>query len=61
MKKNYQKPEMNSVLLNMQQNLLLGGSNGVQGVGGNAGFNRTISGGSGTARSRSFDDWDDEE
>ena len=30
-------------------------------VGGNAGFNSKVSAGSGTARSRSFDDWDDEE
>ena len=33
----------------------------VNSVGGNAGFNSKVSAGSGTARSRSFDDWDDEE
>ena len=37
------------------------GASEVNSVGGNAGFNSKVSAGSGTARSRSFDDWDDEE
>ena len=57
-KKEYQKPVMQVVKINVSQQLLV---DSVHSVGGNAGFNPEISGGSGVARSRSFDDWDDEE
>ena len=58
MKKNYQKPAMQVVAISQQCNIL---TDSVHTVGGNAGFNAKVSGGSGPARSRSFDDWDDEE
>ena len=60
MKKNYQKPAMQAVAIR-QKCAILAGSGPVSSVGGNAGFNSKVSAGSGTARSRSFDDWDDEE
>ena len=60
MKKIYQKPAMQAVTIRQKCNILASGSN-VSSVGGNAGFNSKVSAGSGTARSRSFDDWDDEE
>ncbi len=58
-KKEYQKPVMQVVKINASHQLLQ--QSGVDSVAGNAGFNAKVSGGSGTARSRSFDDYDDEE
>jgi len=60
MKKNYQKPAMQAVTIR-QKCAILASASEVNSVGGNAGFNSKVSAGSGTARSRSFDDWDDEE
>ncbi|MBQ3942377.1 MAG: hypothetical protein II676_05940 [Bacteroidales bacterium] len=59
MKKIYQKPAMQAVAIRQKCAILTGSE--VNSVGGNAGFNSKVSAGSGTARSRSFDDWDDEE
>ena len=59
MKKTYQKPAMQAVAIRQRCTILAGSI--VSSVGGNAGFNSKVSGGSGTARSRSFDDWDDED
>ena len=58
MKKIYQKPAMQAVTIRQKCNIL---GTSLGSVGGNAGFNPKVSAGSGTARSRSFDDWDDEE
>ena len=59
MKKIYQKPSMRIVAIRQQHAILLG-SEEITSVSSNAGFNATVSGSNGTARSRSFDDWDDE-
>jgi hypothetical protein len=59
MKKSYQKPVMQVVAIS-QKSVILGASE-VKSVGGNAGFNAVVSGGNGTARSRQFDAWGDEE
>ena len=56
MKKNYQKPQMEAVNVNMSSQILAG--SGVSSVAGGV-FNENISGGSGTARSRYLDDWDE--
>ena len=56
MKKVYVKPQMETVIINGMQ-LMSNGS--VHSVNGNV-FNKSVSGGSGDARSRSCD-WDDEE
>ena len=56
MKKQYVKPQMEVVIINGMQ-LMSNGS--VASVNGNV-FNKSVSGGSGDARSRSCD-WDDEE
>jgi len=58
MKKVYVKPQMEAVIISSMQ-LMSTGSNGVNSVGGNV-FNKSVSGGSGDARSRGCD-WDDEE
>jgi hypothetical protein len=52
MKKNYQKPQMEVVNVNMSSHILAGS---LTSVGGNV-FEGTISGGSGTARSRYLDE-----
>ncbi len=57
MKKNYIRPTMQVVI--MQATNLICES--LKSVGGNAGFNSKVSGGSGPARSRGFGDWDDDE
>ena len=59
MKKIYKKPAMKAVAIRQRCAILQ--ASAVSTVGGNAGFNTTVSGGSGSARSRSFDDWDEEE
>ncbi len=56
-KKTYQQPRLHTV--NIEQQPLL--QNSVKRIGSNADFNPDISGGSGPARGRSYDDWDDEE
>ena len=56
MKKNYQKPQMEAVNVNMSSQILTG--SGVSSVAGGV-FDGTVSGGSGTARSRYLDDWDE--
>ena len=56
-KKNYQKPAMQVVTIKGQQHLLVPSATS---VGGNV-FNSEVKGGSGSARGRGFDDWDDEE
>lgn len=61
-KKNYQKPAMQVVNINTSHKLLeLGSGPKASKAAGNAGFNENISAGNGDARSRSFDDWGDEE
>ena len=58
MKRIYQKPAMQVVRMKQKCSILAGS---LRSVGGNAGFNSKVSGGNGPARSRQFDDWDDEE
>ena len=57
MKKMYETPRMEVVKINQSMNLLSGST--VNSTGGNGGFSSTISGSSGTGRSRECD-WDDE-
>lgn len=57
-KKVYQKPAVQVVVIKAQQHLLDGSE--VKSVGGNV-FDSEVKAGSGGARSRGFDDWDDEE
>ena len=57
MKKMYETPRVEVVKINQSMNLLSGSP--VTSTGGNGGFNSTISGSSGTGRSRECD-WDDE-
>ena len=52
------KPQMEVVEIKMGQQLLAGSR--VTKTSNNAGFNETISGGSGDARASSFDGWDDD-
>ena len=60
MKKEYQKPQIEVVKVNMSCQILAGSSNPqATSVDGNV-FNSTISGGSGGGRSRGCDDWDEE-
>lgn len=61
-RKNYLKPVIRTVKINTNNHLLTGttGSKQANTVGGNV-FNSGIKGGAVDARSRSFDDWDDEE
>ena len=60
MKKNYQKPAIQSVTISIQS--LLTDSNPVHSVSSGGVFSNTSApeGGSGDARSRGFDDWGDE-
>lgn len=57
MKKMYETPRVEVVKINQSMNLLDGSP--VTSAGGNGGFSSTISGSSGTGRSRGCD-WDDE-
>ena len=61
MKKDYQKPQMQAVKINIRHQILAGsdGPNATS-VDGNV-FKSSISGGSENARSRNSNDWDDEE
>jgi hypothetical protein len=61
MKKIYQKPAMQAVVISQKCKILSASSSSVQSVGGNAGFNAVVSGGSGTARGRQVDIWGDED
>ena len=63
MKRDYLKPATRIVLLNTRVQLLSNSPATVTTNSNNAGLNEVISGGSGTARARSFDAWgeDDEE
>ncbi len=56
-KKAYQQPQLHCVNIRVE-NLLQAS---VSGVSSNVGFSDKVLGGSGSARSRGFDDWDDEE
>ena len=63
-KKEYMKPQMQAVTINIRHQLLQ--ASHLNSVGGNAGLtgagdDGTITGGSGPARSRNFSGWDDEE
>ena len=60
-KKVYQKPTMQVVAVKAQQHLLNNTVGAVKTVNASGIFEPEISGGSGTARSRGCDDWDDEE
>ena len=60
MKRDYLKPAMRVVFLSARVQLLTDSST-VYRNRNNVGLNEEIKAGSGTARSRSFDDWDDEE
>ena len=60
MKKNYQKPQIEVVKVNMSCQILAGsGSDKIDSVAGNGGFN-LVGGGAGGGRSRGCDDWDEE-
>ncbi len=59
MKKTYLKPEFKVVKLQSRTRLLVGSGQKVSTLSGNAGFNSSVTGGSGNARSRG--DWEDEE
>jgi hypothetical protein len=59
MKKEYMKPQIEVVKVNMSCQILAGSDSNVTGVSGNV-FNGGISGGSGGGRSRGSDDWEDE-
>ena len=56
-KKEYMKPQMQAVTINIRHQLL---NTSVNNVAGNASLNYG-GGNCGVARSRSFDDWDDDE
>ena len=59
-KKVYQKPAVQVVAVKAQQLLQQASAGAVKTVGGGV-FSSEVSAGSGGARSRGFDDWDDEE
>ena len=61
MKRDYLKPATRVVLLNTRVQLLSYSSATVTTNSNNAGLNEVISGGSGTARARSFDAWGDDD
>jgi hypothetical protein len=61
MKKDYLKPVMQAVNISIRHQILAGSPYPVSRVSGNAEFNENITGGSGNARSRNFNDWNDEE
>ena len=56
-KKEYMKPQMQAVTINIRHQLL---NTSVNNVAGNASLNYG-GGGSGPSRSRSFDDWDEDD
>ena len=56
MKRKYDKPTINVVSIQHQGIICTSANKTIN----NAGFNETISGGSGDARASSFDDWDDD-
>jgi uncharacterized membrane protein YgcG len=59
MKKNYQKPQVEVVKVNMSCQILAGSDRNLTGVAGNGGF--SLGNGSSTGgRSRGCDDWEDE-
>ena len=58
-KKDYQKPHMEAVKLNIQATILSGSP--VRYISSGGIFNEEVTGGSGTARSREFSAFDDEE
>ena len=60
MKKNYQKPQIEVVTVNLCQPLA-GSKTSIDSVESDGIFSGTISGGSGGGRSRGADDWDDED
>ena len=59
MKKNYMKPQIEVVKVNMSCHLLGNSKNNVDSIQSDV-FQSTISGGSGGGRSRGCDDWDEE-
>ena len=59
MKKNYMKPQIEVVKVNMSCQILAGSNPQATSVDGHV-FQSTISGGSGGGRSRGCDDWDEE-
>ena len=59
-KETYLKPDMQVVNINMSHQLLSGSPLATK-TAGNAGFNENIYSGTGSARSSSFGEWDDEE
>ena len=61
MKRDYLKPATRVVLLNTRVQLLSNSPATVTTNSNNAGLNEVISGGSGTARARSFDAWGDDD
>jgi hypothetical protein len=61
MKRDYLKPATRVVLLNTRVQLLSYSPATVTTNSNNAGLNEVISGGSGTARARSFDAWGDDD
>lgn len=61
MKRDYLKPATWVVLLNTRVQLLSNSPATVTTNSNNAGLNEVISGGSGTARARSFDGWGDDD
>ena len=61
MKRDYLKPATRVVLLNTRVQLLTSTTTTVTTNRNNAGLNEVISGGSGTARARSFDAWGDDD
>ena len=61
MKRDYLKPATRVVLLNTRVQLLSNSPATVTTNSNNAGLNEVISGGSGTARARSFDVWGDDD
>ena len=61
MKRDYLKPATRIVLLNTRVQLLSNSPATVTTNSNNAGLNEVISGGSGTARARSFDAWGDDD
>ena len=56
-RKEYKKPEMQAVSIRCSHQLL--GSSPVNRVGGGT-FNESVQGGSGSARGRSYEDWDED-
>ena len=55
-RKEYKKPEMQAVSIHMGSHLM---ETSIQRVGGGT-FNESVQGGSGSARGRSYEDWDED-